>query len=367
MNFKTGCVVMKKELSWEFERPYVDDNYEPHSCSDSHKRYVASGRTGLNLIIQNIRSSGNKIETVYLPKYCSKSMIQPFSDEKVFIKFYEVNLNDYGIELLLNSEEDYDAIVLMDYFGYCNPLLKEIANEERKRNHLVIIDATQSILCDFDYCSIADYYIASYRKWVPSNCAIVFSKEPILIKDYRYVYSHFLYVRNLAYSLKYQFADDEQENIRVNDYLSLFDSSEILLRYDYKEYATSKKEIELMERADVEQIRSIRKKNASILTDLFNKSKVVRPVFPIINELDCPLFVPLLIPVDIDRDVVRDLLRKEGIYLPVHWRPGKLHAPNCLNSELYCSLLSCICDQRYDEDDMLRQYNAIANIFEKEC
>ena len=140
---------------------------------DEHNRYLMSGRTCLDYIIKDLKLK-KTIKTAYLPSYCSQSMIIPFFDNDISVRFYPVELVNQKIHYTIEEDHKCDVIVLLDYFGFHSQDLSKYASQERKQNHTIIIDCTQSFLCDYDYRSISDYYFISFRKWLASSAAYAF-------------------------------------------------------------------------------------------------------------------------------------------------------------------------------------------------
>lgn len=350
---------MKKEISWEFSRSAIKDDYLPAISDDEHVRYVMSGRTGFDLIIQDLRKKKRQILKACFPSYCSRSMMQAFFNNGVSISFYQTRIGHDGFIFEYDEHADHDAVILMDYFGYCNAQLKKIADSIHKKGRIVITDITQSVFCGTNYWSFSDYVIGSYRKWLPSNSAYVYSKTPFSVAEYTKVSVNFERTRNTAYNLKQLYIDTG--SILADTFLTQFDQSEVILKQDYIGYAASRKELNVFKDADTDFIVSRRKQNAELLTCLFADNAKVHPVFPTVKPGDCPLYVPLLLAPSVDRQKLRNSLFQEGFFLPVHWRPSYLHPKVLKDPRPYTSLLSCVCDQRYSEDDMLRIYQAITD------
>ena len=109
--------------------------------------WYISGRSALKAIIKDIKLS-NVLNCVALPSWCCDSMIEPFVQEGVQIKFYPVYFDQGYLKIDFSYIENCDAILKMDYFGF-------------KRKHdlefggIVIEDVTHSVF-NGDFPS-ADY------------------------------------------------------------------------------------------------------------------------------------------------------------------------------------------------------------------
>lgn len=347
---------MRDEISWEFSRNSIDTEFIAASDTDKNVRYVLSGRTGFDLVIKDIRSKGLKLSSCCFPSYCATSMMQPFADNGISIEFYDAFVGKDGFEFDA-SHNNCDAIVLIDYFGYCSNELPAMAAEAHKRGCIVITDVTQSIFCDRNYRAFSDYVVGSFRKWLPSCSAFVYSQDGFSVSYYQTICGKFEELRNRAYSIKQQYVQSNDSS--AEKFLSLFEESEVMLKTDYGGYAASQQELNVYLNADREFIRSKRRENAGFVIERLVGNKRIRPIVSNMQSADCPLFVPLLLNSDIDRDNVRQALFENKIFLPVHWRISKLHRSDWVNRPEYTSILSCICDQRYSINDMNRVCNAI--------
>ena len=78
------------------------------------KTYLA-GRTALTAVIVDMKSRG--IKKVSLPDYCCESMIEPFLRQDMKFAFYPIRKSDSGMECLLESSSDCEAVMLVNYFG----------------------------------------------------------------------------------------------------------------------------------------------------------------------------------------------------------------------------------------------------------
>ena len=108
----------------------------------------------------------------------------------------------------------------------------------------------------------------------------------------------------------------------------------------------------MLKNQNIDAIRQRRGKNAGILLEGLNNVPDIKSLFPSLGANDCPLFVPV---VSEKRDSLQKWLAGEKIYCPAHWPKPCAEA----NSKLYDVELSLICDQRYDEGDMLRTLDAL--------
>ena len=83
---------------------------------------LLSGRTAVDFIIRDIKAE-RSFQEVMLPSYCCESMIEPFIKNDIRVNFYKVDFNYVNYEF----QENCDAILLLDYFGYEDKKIERIA------------------------------------------------------------------------------------------------------------------------------------------------------------------------------------------------------------------------------------------------
>ena len=200
-----------------------------------------------------------------------------------------------------------------------------------------------------------DFVYGSYRKWVDINCGFLawkkeLSYEEITQNDNYQVYSS---VREKLFDLKTDFIKGGKTS--KEDFLPLIERAETMLEEQYHHKMTDKRSIEVLKKTDASYVKICRMENARVLTDAINemKDKRVRCITPILNTADVPLFVPVIV-FPTCRNSLRKYLIENQIYCPVHWPVSTLHSIMPGSKQLFESELSLICDQRYDNEDMMR-------------
>lgn len=349
-----------KEIGSEFWTcctPLDGDGIEPLLPKGFNTRFTLSGRTGLEIIVSDIIAVCNHSLTVYMPSYCCHTMIEPFARHGVKIEFYDILLSKNGIKKCFDVNNGCDIVFLMDYFGYIDSETIEIAKEQKERNKIVIYDATQSVFCyNMDY-SHYDYVFGSFRKWFGVNAGFCSKKThwiyiPELCQNYEYTS-----LRNISFEMKADYMAGKDVDKQI--FLKNFGELEEKLEIDYLNYAPDEKSLRTILTINTDFLRNRRRDNAKILINSFDENKcIVSSIFHSISEQDCPLFVP----VDIQsgkRDALRQHLIKNNCYLPVHWPVSCLHRISNKSIYMYDHELSCVCDQRYDKDDIGRLIEVI--------
>lgn len=336
---------------------HIEHNPVWASWTGSRRSYL-SGRTALGAILDDICLSAQwKHQALaYLPSYCCHTMIEPFLRHGMRVEFYTVKFENGEFKQEIDASKVCDVILVLDYFGY--------GREHRHtlQNATVIRDMTHSVFSRHAYTDDADYTFTSLRKWgAVAGAAIAIKRNGAWLTEAATK-------QNTAYlSLRYTGYRDKARYL-VGEagvdkgYLQTFQQAESLLESDYQNYA-----------ADAESLRNAenlggyvlqRRKNAEHLLSGLQKTSIVEPLFPSLNDGDVPLFVPVAVK-DGKRNELRRYLIENSVYCPVHWPLSSLHKINSEERELYDTELSLVCDQRYSVTDMDRQLNMIRR-FESE-
>lgn len=320
---------MAREIGSEFHRMPFENGYgltfpRPGSL-------VFSGRTAIEAVLLRLPDA----HTALLPSYCCDSMIVPFWDAGIDVKFYQIDW-DNGLKVEINGLADIS--LWCNYFGF--------KNEIPELSGVVIEDITHSILSTTSSHSRSDYLVASLRKWEPINCGGYCSVK----MDREAPPDEFVRLKSAAMELKKDYLEDMDPE-KKPQFLSMFGVSNHWLAEHYSGLSIDSFSRDFLMRIDVEHQRSIRRENARVLYE--GLSGKVQFMFPI-EDMDCPLFVPVLLP---NRDEVRAHLTKNEIYCPVHWPK-----PKGCESNIYDLELSLICDQRYGIEDMERIVSVILEV-----
>lgn len=314
---------MKLEIGSEFQKQNIENG--KGIALPQNGSYVFSGRTAFDAVL----SYEPKIKSVLLPSYCCESMLVPFMEKGICIKFYDVSFNE---KVNISITDSADALVWCDFFGFHNDM--------PEYDGLVIEDITHSLLSEKQFHERSDYLVASLRKWEPILCGGYSSVNT----DYSKPPEEFIKKKKYAMELKKNYLETLEQYLKET-YLELFRESNQWLANHYAGLSIDDYSLNYIKHVDVEKQRSIRRINASVLYD--GLAKYVQFMFPE-DAMDCPLFVPIILHEK--RDYVRQYLIDNDIYCPVHWP----HPDANCESNLYDIELSLICDQRYNETDMER-------------
>lgn len=337
-----------KEIGSEFWDVPITEN--ENGLFPENTQWFLSGRSALKAVISELKDC----HTVAMPSWCCDSMIKPFAEAGIEPRFYPVYWN-HG--LVQEIDQDCDALLLMDYFGYCRE-----QQDLSGFNGLVIRDVTHSLFSAS--CHDADYYFGSLRKW----CGVwtggyAWTKDGHELQQTAADDLGYVSLREKAMRLKKRYIDgsvDPEGRYLDKPYLPVFEKAEEMLEH-IGALPAADRDIQLARHVDVDFIKTVRKSNAAILRAAFPKLLL----FPETRETDCPMFVPILVP-DGKRNLLRSYLIDREIYCPVHWPVSAYHNPERRSESIYQNELSLVCDQRYTGKEMERIVKTI-NSFLKEA
>lgn len=298
-------------------------------------QWYLSGRTALRAIIKELSWA----KTVALPSWCCDSMVTPFLDVGISVRFYPVYAEN---GLIQEIDNQCDVLLLMDYFGYTTSLTAE--------HSCVIRDVTHSLFST-SY-NDAHYFFGSLRKW----CGVwtggfAWKSNGQLLDEVESDESKYTVLREKAMILKKHYIEqclDEGKDTIDKNFLGHFEDAEYVL--DNCGIAPAdERDKTLIEKIDVEYIKTRRRLNADVLMNAFPDLLI----FPKLADNDCPMFVPIIVP-DGRRNDLRQHLIDHEIYCPVHWQVQGSYRLSDKTKILIDNGLSLVCDQRYTEEDMNR-------------
>ncbi len=334
---------MHREIGSEFwEVPVIE---RQNRLFPKSTQWYLSGRSALQAIIADL----GKVKSVSLPSWCCDSIIKPFTDAGIDVRFYPVYRHE---GLIQEISLDSDVLLLMDYFGYKEPQL-----DINSHKNIVIRDITHSIFST-TYCD-ADYYFGSLRKW----CGIwtggyAWTKDGYSLNHETIYDVDYITLREKAMLQKAEYINGERKD---KSYLRLFDEAERHLE-SVGIVSASERDVSLAENIDVEKIVARRRANADIIRKAFSDWLI----FPEMSITDTPMFVPVVVP-DGKRDKLRRYLINNEIYCPVHWPVSEYHKMDERTAYIYQNELSLVCDQRYTEDDMNQMVDTINAFWKEAC
>lgn len=308
-------------------------------------KLLLSGRTAIDFVIRDILIN-REINTVYFPSYCCQSMLQPFINHGIEIILYEVDLMN-TLRININPEQQCDVFFAMNYFGFSQGRMDNYIEIFKKRNIIVIEDATHSLLSNTAFNNQSDYIIASLRKWFPiiSGGLAVKSVGEFNINHKDITSEEMVKTRKRAMLQKGKFINGDI-SINKEYFLKQYNEANELLDNDYELYRIDSDSYHLLQEMDIEKIINTRIKNAEELYKKIITNKHYKLLFDILEQGDCPLFVPIVFNNELERDSLRTYLVNNKVYCPIHWPKPEISNNNTDN--IYNRELSLIVDQRYD-------------------
>lgn len=332
---------------------------EPAATSQREGCSVLSGRTAIDLIIQDI-AKRQPVRSVYMPAWCCDSMFAPFLSRGIDIKLYDIRLAESTdtAEIFCDfrdfCENATDIFYVTNYFGYENTLDIDVVRQFKAKGAIILYDRTHSFLMENDpYLDLADYSFASIRKWMGViGGAVVKGVKDVALKPCPY-----LEPKETAMRMKQAYMAGDN-TINKQEFLSLYGEFGHHLAEDYQNYEMDDLSYALYKTEDFAAVRRKRRENAQYLHE---KLKGVRFLGELTDKA-VPLFVPIFFNTIEQRNAVRKKLIEAQIYCPIHWpKPSQITADFEAN-KIYDTELSLICDQRYDLADMQRIVTHINNL-----
>lgn len=311
--------------------------------------FTTSGRGALALLLEKINP---KIKIVLLPNYLCDSIIQVFVTYGYICKFYFIN-TDLTPDINSINTDNVGVFFHMGYFGgKTNGSLYSLLEDIKGKSITIVEDITHTLFSTYSRCRYNDYYFGSIRKWmgIPSGGILASNDYDVyatLKKNENYSS-----MRKEALSLKSLYLSKKEEEIKIKFRELLAISERMLEVYPYT-YEIDKESLTQIQRMDAVSIIYKRRHNFLTLHGLLEEVKTIVPVYPHIGMDECPLFYPIYVK---NRDLLQTLLAKKNIFCPIHWPvpPEVKDNMPMRTKEIYNTILSIPCDQRYNNNDMNR-------------
>lgn len=350
-----------KEIGSFFEFPDFDcDDYENSIYANITKygnySFFRDGRHAIKVFL--LKEDPNKI--YYLPSYLCHSILQPFKELNLKIKFYN---HEEPLTPLIDYDITDSVIFLLDYFG-TECISKKNIEELLDNRNVVILDITHSMFNQNRF-SINDdnfFMISSLRKTFP-------------IPD-----GGILYHNNANVEIKAKYPDKYEKMLEAMimkaSYLrcgamSGKNSKEFFLSI-YKRYEKYKdlsfiipQEIPdistfILKNLDFNDIAKKRNLNLRFLYKNLKSLSLFK-----IKDIKSPFTFPISFLNFETKESFRKSLINNHIFPPVHWDlPKEVRNDFIYEKELSKRILSLPIDQRYGKNDMLRMSELmIQNIY----
>lgn len=312
--------------------------------------YTHSGRSAINLLLQLKLLKNN---TIFLPDYTCDTCIKPFFNKNFDIIFYKINsdlsinLDDIKDKLKNNSNS---TVYIQSYFGF-NTLKEQITELNKLKDDLkltYIYDFTHSWLTSPDFIN-ADFYIASFRKWLSAPDGGILASKNIDLKKYNIsIYENDTISKDYIHAskLKIRYLQDDI-TVKKNDFYPLFKKTAEYFNTT-EIYSITKFSKSIYQNSDFKKISLRRHENGLYLMNNI-QNPCIKHVFNSFEKETIPLYIPIYIK-DGYRDVFQKYLINHNIYFPIHWPVPDLLQNNPPN--IYNNIISIVCDHRYTLDDI---------------
>jgi dTDP-4-amino-4,6-dideoxygalactose transaminase len=320
--------------------------------------FTSSGRGAIKLILDQIAI---KIKRVLLPSYICESVIMSFEEAGYELIYYDVDEHFIPINIEIGSIE-IGIFFHMGYFGFpTNESLSDIITKLRVKSVIIIEDITHTLFSNYQRLIDNDFMIGSIRKWfgLPSGGFLVSNK--IINKELSDPPSDFIDLRVNSLQQKFMYLKTMNKSLK-DDYLAGFKKAEQMLDEDTGVYKIDSMSEMIIKNIDIEDINNYRRTNYEFLLKYLSNINGIEIIFETVENNICPMFFPIY--VKHDRDELRSDLIKKEIYCPIHWPiSNQLNGQlNYKTKNIYNSVLSIPCDQRYGVEDMLRIINTIKEL-----
>ncbi len=392
---------------WTYEGNLKSNNEDFWNIGEDTK-FTFSGRTAIYYVLDEIVRDNN-IKVVYMPSYICESMLKPFQDFGLKIKYYGVFF-DNGLVYDIDKNEEFDIFFAMNYFGYSKTNMGDFIKYFKQKGKIIIEDITHSILSKKMYSEYSDYLIGSLRKCLPiisggiavnmndkfkgrlkePNKTYVNLKKSAMDRKKRYIDEMSFvedYQKDGSEKVKEGLEDSinslsavnaernnyifkelgalyskmviENEFININKeekeiFLEEYKKFDAILEEDYKDYKIDNESLKIVMHIDLEKIKKTRISNAKAIYDELHENDFVKYFIKDYDGEDALMYVPIILDHKY-RDYLRNYLIKNEIYLPIHWP---------LENDISRRELSLVCDQRYTRDDISRYIKMIIDFMD---
>jgi dTDP-4-amino-4,6-dideoxygalactose transaminase len=284
-------------------------------------------------------------KAVWMPSYLCLSMLESAKLANIQVRYFPVNkyLNVEEMGWIADITEG-DVVIVIDYFGFKMP--EWLYGEIRRRGAFIIEDASQALL-SLHVGKYSDFVVYSPRKFVGvPDGGILLSKIPLAISTDRIKPPSNWWMKAFATCLlRSEFDSFESNSDRVWFRLS----KEIESDMPVGNFEASALSVAILESAtDWEYISNKRRENYLTLLDDLKKYALYKYLPDDVVPLGFPISVK-------NRDELRQALFDKNIYPPIHWELADAVPKQYVESlELSQHILTLICDQRYEKNDMER-------------
>lgn len=326
---------------------------------------ITSGRTGLRLIAQMLKSSLQSERGVLLPAYTCPSTLQAFREDGISVMFYRIH-SDLNIDLddlfRLVKPSRPGALLFINYFGFPVTDVAASALREVKERCWVIEDCAQGSLVEQGepvVGHIGHFAITSFRKYLPlPDGGLIINRAGVTLPALPPATGQFVRRRLLGKLLRHEFLQGIPGPAKLEEaYLALFAGAESELDSHVPLQAMSRISETLLGVIDRAEAMERRRRNFMYLLRAFSEEpqleSIGMPVFRALPRGVSPLIFPIRAAPEL-RDALRERLMGRRVFCPIHWDlPRSIDEARFPDAyRLSREILGLPIDQRYDEGDM---------------
>lgn len=312
---------------------------------------TTSGRGALSLLLDQVNP---RVKKALLPSYICDSVILPFEKAGYELNYYDVDKYFRPIDIEFIKNSNTGIFLHMGYFGFqTNEVLSDTISSLKSKSIIVIEDVTHTLFSDHNRPIDNDFVIGSIRKWFGTPGGGFLASYKIMNCELFDDTSDFINLREISLHRKFEYMNSRDKSMK-SSYLSGFKTAEQILDEDIKTYKIDQTSEMIIKSLDNKWLQNSRKRNYEFLVDQLSGLNEIEVIFSNLENDIIPMFFPIYIKRN--RDKLRQSLIEKEIYCPVHW-PIPKQLNGCLNGatkNVYDSILSIPCDQRYQIEDLRR-------------
>lgn len=321
--------------------------------------YTSTGRSAISLSLRQLDLPANR-KIALLPAYTCDSVVLPFVENGYRVAYYDLekNLSVNEQKFLEKVRTVQPTVVLVhNYFGFDTLSPMNATFETLRRQGIFLIeDLTQVLFSEIPRVE-ADFYVASFRKWMPipeGGLALrregKFSNVPTETDDLLEKAK----LNGLYEKFRYIVKGEGQKQV----FLDKCRIAEEILETQGSIYAMGDFSTRFLGDLDIAELKQRRRENCRYLLEQLKDSRSLAPVFPELPEGVVPLYLPLYAQSEESRNRLQLMLREKAIYAPIVWPNFDgfkgLELKGIAESVgwIYTHTLSLPLDQRYGLEDM---------------
>lgn len=332
---------------------------EAFNLPDGDLTYTSTGRGAIALCLRQLDLAEDR-KTALLPAYTCDSVVLPFVENGFRVVYYDLE-KDLSVNaqafLAKIKTTDPTVILVHNYFGFdtLSPL-RAAFGTLRSQGIILIEDLTQVLFSAIPRVE-ADFYVASFRKWMPIPEGGLALKREGLFKNVPTETDELLEKAKLdGLHAKFRYIVRGEGPKQV--FLDKCRIAEEILETQGDLYAMGDFSKQFLGDFDIAELKQSRRANYQYLLESFKDSHRLVPVFPDLPEDVVPLYLPLYAQSEQSRNRLQLMLREQAIYAPIVWpnfdgfKGLSLKGIAESVAWIYTHTLSLPLDQRYGADDM---------------